>query len=92
MKIAVIGAGPAGLCALKTCLDENFNCDVFEKSGVIGGVWNYNEKIGIDEFGIPIHNSVYEELRYFFIILYNFIKDLDISFFFFFLEQTYQRN
>ncbi|CAH1110859.1 unnamed protein product [Psylliodes chrysocephalus] len=63
MKIAVIGAGPAGLCALKTCLDENFNCDVFEKSGVIGGVWNYNEKIGIDEFGIPIHNSVYEELR-----------------------------
>lgn len=36
----IIGAGAAGLAALKTMTDAGFHVDCFEKSGNIGGHWN----------------------------------------------------
>ncbi|XP_057661541.1 dimethylaniline monooxygenase [N-oxide-forming] 4-like isoform X1 [Diorhabda carinulata] len=63
MKIGIIGAGAAGLAALKHSLDEHHNCEVFEQTGLIGGTWNYTDKTGSDEYGLPIHTSMYQGLR-----------------------------
>ncbi|CAG9813293.1 unnamed protein product [Phaedon cochleariae] len=63
MKIGIIGAGAAGLAALKHSLDEGHDCELFEQTGYIGGVWKYVDKVGLDEFGLPIHTSMYEDLR-----------------------------
>ncbi|XP_033110406.1 dimethylaniline monooxygenase [N-oxide-forming] 5-like [Anneissia japonica] len=42
-KIAIIGAGASGLTAIKCCLDEGLVPVCFEKSEVIGGLWNFRE-------------------------------------------------
>ena len=38
-KVAIIGAGVAGLTAAKAALEENLQAEVFEKSDKIGGIW-----------------------------------------------------
>ncbi len=38
-KIGIIGAGVGGLIAAKTFLEEGFDCEVFERKGSLGGVW-----------------------------------------------------
>jgi thioredoxin reductase len=63
MKIAIIGAGGAGLCAGRHCLEKNFSFDIFEQTGNVGGTWNYTECIGRDENGVPVHSSMYQGLR-----------------------------
>ncbi|KAG8225695.1 hypothetical protein J437_LFUL001728 [Ladona fulva] len=64
-RVAVIGAGAAGLAAAKNLLSapEKFLCTVFEQTGRIGGTWVYTEKVGLDEYGIPIHTSMYKSLK-----------------------------
>ncbi|XP_022920140.2 uncharacterized protein [Onthophagus taurus] len=62
MKVAIIGAGLSGLTSLKHCMAENYFVDVFEQTGLIGGVWNYSDQYGIDEDGIPIHTVMYKDL------------------------------
>ncbi|NXJ87137.1 FMO5 monooxygenase, partial [Trogon melanurus] len=42
-KVAIIGAGASGLCALKCCLDEGLAPTCFERSGDIGGLWRFEE-------------------------------------------------
>lgn len=65
MKICIVGAGAAGLAAARQCLDEkyNFDCTVFEKAGEIGGTWVFDSRIGLDEYGLPIHTSMYKNLK-----------------------------
>lgn len=62
MKIGVIGAGPAGLCAIKQAL--SFGCDVvaFEQTDKIGGTWNYTDEVEKDKNGLDVHSSMYEGL------------------------------
>ena len=40
-RVAIIGAGAAGLCAAKTMLDAGFDVTVFEIGSKIGGMWCY---------------------------------------------------
>lgn len=40
-KVAIIGAGLAGLVTLKECLTEGLSADVFEGRSEIGGQWAY---------------------------------------------------
>ena len=40
-KVAVIGAGPAGLAAAYTCAERGMKVSLFEKSGKLGGLANY---------------------------------------------------
>lgn len=63
MKIAVIGAGAAGLCAIKHAVA--FGCEViaFEQSEQIGGTWVYSDDTGSDKFGNAIHSSMYKGLH-----------------------------
>ncbi|NWV68795.1 FMO5 monooxygenase, partial [Malurus elegans] len=42
-KVAIIGAGASGLCALKCCLDEGLEPTCFERSKDIGGLWRFEE-------------------------------------------------
>lgn len=63
MKVAVIGAGTSGLCTARHLLVEGFTCVVFERNSEIGGTWIYTEKTGLDEYGLPIHTSMYKSLR-----------------------------
>ncbi|KFQ82813.1 Dimethylaniline monooxygenase [N-oxide-forming] 5, partial [Phoenicopterus ruber ruber] len=43
-RVAIIGAGASGLCALKCCLDEGLVTTCFERSGDIGGLWRFEER------------------------------------------------
>lgn len=63
MKIAIIGAGAAGLCALRHATDKGFPCDCFEQTDKVGGTWNYTERTGLDENGLPVHSSMYQGLK-----------------------------
>lgn len=40
-RVAIIGAGASGLCALKCCLDEGLEPICFERSKDIGGLWRF---------------------------------------------------
>ncbi|XP_075234109.1 senecionine N-oxygenase-like [Lycorma delicatula] len=64
MHIGVIGAGGSGLCAVRyiTEKENNFSCTLFEQQGLIGGTWVYTECVGKDQFGIPVHSSMYKNL------------------------------
>ncbi|XP_069497360.1 dimethylaniline monooxygenase [N-oxide-forming] 2-like [Ambystoma mexicanum] len=44
-RVAVIGAGCAGLAATKSCLEEGLEPTCFEKSNGIGGLWRYTEEV-----------------------------------------------
>jgi thioredoxin reductase len=63
MKICVIGAGAAGLCAIKQGI--SFGCEViaFEQTNQIGGTWVYTDAIGKDKYGLEVHSSMYQGLH-----------------------------
>lgn len=65
MHIAIIGAGAAGLAAARHASDpkNGIKCDVFEQAGQLGGTWVYSERTGTDEFGFPMHSSMYKGLK-----------------------------
>jgi trimethylamine monooxygenase len=67
-RVAVIGAGPSGLAQLrafqsaaaKGAAIPEVVC--FEKQATWGGLWNYSWRTGLDEYGEPVHNSMYRYL------------------------------
>ncbi len=67
-RIAVIGAGPSGLAQLRAFQSakakgaEIPEIVCFEKQENWGGLWNYNWRTGLDEYGEPVHNSMYRYL------------------------------
>ncbi|PKK27219.1 flavin-containing monooxygenase 5 isoform X1 [Columba livia] len=42
-RVAIIGAGSSGLCAIKACLQEGLEPVCFERTGDIGGLWRFEE-------------------------------------------------
>ena len=67
-RVAIIGAGPSGLAALRafqsaaskgTTIPE-IVC--FEKQDDWGGLWNYTWRTGLDDYGEPVHCSMYRYL------------------------------
>ena len=65
IRVCIIGAGAAGLvnARLLKSRPDVFDVTVFEKSNAVGGTWLYNERIGVDEDGHPVHSSMYKNLR-----------------------------
>ena len=67
-RVAVIGAGPSGLAQLRAFQSAASNgVDIpdvvcFEKQENWGGLWLYNWRTGLDEFGEPVHGSMYRYL------------------------------
>lgn len=77
-KVAIIGCGFSGLSAIRRCVEMNLkNCMAFELSSEVGGLWVYTEKIGIDDFGIPIQTSLYHSLRYVKLV-YLFVNEVEL--------------
>lgn len=64
-KVAVIGAGGAGLCALRhlTSRQKQFRAVCFEQNSAVGGTWIYTEQKNVDSYGLPVHSSMYKNLR-----------------------------
>jgi len=67
-RVAIIGAGPSGLAQLRSFQSAaNNGVDIpevvcFEKQENWGGLWLYNWRTGLDEFGEPVHGSMYRYL------------------------------
>ena len=51
-KVAVIGAGPCGITAIKNFNDQGFEVTAFERCEGVGGNWRFNDPSG--------HSSVFE--------------------------------
>nr|CAD7587283.1 unnamed protein product [Timema genevievae] len=65
LSVAVIGAGAGGLCAARHLVDrpDTFTFKVFEQTGGVGGTWVYTDETNTDQHGLPIHSSMYRDLR-----------------------------
>ena len=67
MRVAVIGAGAAGLVAAHELGVEGHRVTVFEQSRHVGGLWNYTEGVEDDLLGQRpsrrIHGSLYASMR-----------------------------
>ncbi len=67
-RIAVIGAGPSGLAQLRAFQSaKEKGADIpdivcFEKQDNWGGLWNYTWRTGLDQYGEPVHGSMYRYL------------------------------
>ncbi|XP_021660779.2 flavin-containing monooxygenase FMO GS-OX5 isoform X2 [Hevea brasiliensis] len=67
-RVAVIGAGAAGLVAARELRREGLQVVLFEKDDQIGGTWVYNSHVEPDLLGLDpsrpiVHSSLYESLR-----------------------------
>jgi len=51
-RVAIIGAGPSGITALKNLIDAGLEVSLFDRNEEVGGNWIYSEKEG--------HSSVFE--------------------------------
>ena len=67
VRVAVIGAGAAGLVAAHELRLEGHEVTVFEQSDRVGGLWNYTDEVEDDPLGQRpsrrIHTSLYESLE-----------------------------
>lgn len=54
--IGIIGAGVAGIVTAKTLLARGFECTVFERNSMLGGVW----AAGYSNFGTQVQRELYE--------------------------------
>lgn len=67
-RVAIVGAGPSGLAQMHAFEEARaqgaevpeFVC--FEKQSDWGGLWNYTWRTGLDEYGEPVHGSMYRYL------------------------------
>lgn len=68
LRVAIIGAGPAGISALAAFRATSAQglaipeVVCFEKQPELGGTWNLSWRVGVDEFGEPVHSSMYRHL------------------------------
>lgn len=67
-RVAIIGAGPSGTAQLRAFQSAaEKGADIpeivcFEKQDDWGGLWNYTWRTGLDEYGEPVHCSMYRYL------------------------------
>ncbi len=67
-KVAILGAGPSGLAQLRAFESaRRAGADIpeivcYEKQSDWGGMWNYTWRTGLDQYGEPVHGSMYRYL------------------------------
>lgn len=67
-RVAIIGAGPSGLAQLRAFQSAQAQgADIpeivcYEKQSNWGGLWNYTWRTGLDQYGEPVHGSMYRYL------------------------------
>jgi len=55
-RVAIIGAGVAGLQTARQLVEAGIECIIFEKAQDVGGVWREN----YDDFGLQVPKELYE--------------------------------
>jgi len=67
LKVAVIGAGAAGLVSGREFRDAGHDVRLFEQGKRLGGIWAYESQVEDDLLGLspttPIYSSIYDNLR-----------------------------
>lgn len=67
-SVAIIGAGPCGTAQLRAFASaQKKGAEIpqivcYEKQADWGGLWNYTWRTGLDEYGEPVHGSMYRYL------------------------------
>ena len=67
-RVAIIGAGPCGTAQLRAFASaEAKGAEIpeivcYEKQDDWGGLWNYTWRTGLDQYGEPVHGSMYRYL------------------------------
>ncbi|MEU2597202.1 NAD(P)/FAD-dependent oxidoreductase [Streptomyces hirsutus] len=67
-RVAIVGAGPSGMAQLRAFeTAARAGADIpeivcFEKQADWGGQWNFTWRTGLDEYGEPVHSSMYRNL------------------------------
>ncbi|XP_029043037.1 flavin-containing monooxygenase FMO GS-OX-like 3 [Osmia bicornis bicornis] len=64
-RIAIIGGGVAGLVVARhTAIKlDTYSLTLFEQTDQIGGTWVYTDETDVDKHGLPVHSSMYKNLR-----------------------------
>ncbi len=55
-RVAIVGAGVAGLATARVLIQQGVDCTVFERAAVLGGVW----MDGYSNFGAQVPRELYE--------------------------------
>lgn len=63
MRVAIIGAGAAGLVSAKYAFRRGHECEVLELAPQLGGTWLYTDDVGTDKYGYPVYSPMYKGLR-----------------------------
>jgi len=63
MKLCVIGAGAAGLSAIKNGVEFGYNVTAFEQTAEVGGTWVFTEEVCKDKYGLDVHSCMYKGLH-----------------------------
>ncbi|CAH0550216.1 unnamed protein product [Brassicogethes aeneus] len=63
MRVAIIGAGAAGLSSARHAAATGHKCDIFEMGAQLGGTWVYTDDVGTDKYGFPVYSAMYKGLR-----------------------------
>ncbi|KIX02730.1 uncharacterized protein Z518_08672 [Rhinocladiella mackenziei CBS 650.93] len=56
-RVAVVGAGPLGLMAMKNMMEDGFDVTGFEKRGYVGGLWKSSTDSSISVTETTVFNS-----------------------------------
>lgn len=65
-RVAIVGAGAAGLCAARHILARPkvfASPVVYEQTERVGGTWFYEDIVDQQDSGRHIHSSMYRDLR-----------------------------
>ncbi|KAH9636622.1 hypothetical protein HF086_003440 [Spodoptera exigua] len=62
-RVCVVGAGIAGISAARYLKEEGIDFTVYESTQYVGGTWRFDPRVGTDENGLPLHTSMYKNLR-----------------------------
>ncbi|KAJ3648315.1 hypothetical protein Zmor_020127 [Zophobas morio] len=63
MRVAIIGAGAAGLASARRVSALGIDCEVLEMAPQLGGTWVYTDEVGEDRYGFPVYSAMYKGLR-----------------------------
>lgn len=65
-RVAIIGGGVAGLIVARhvSARAEDYSLMLFEQTDQVGGTWVYTDRTEVDKNGLPVHSSMYKNLRY----------------------------
>lgn len=63
MRVAIVGAGAAGLASARHVAASGHVCEVLEATPQLGGTWRYTDEVEEDRYGYPVYSAMYQGLR-----------------------------